>query len=851
MGTIRRASRLLLVLVVVILCVVPRSVEAQAAFQPRDPATVLSGVNASRDLPGVPLGQIQAIHDWNNDEHNDVISVALTQTTVATNVTVTTMPPLTPPRNGTTPGSGWIAMLMVWIWEGSQFRLPSVTAGTMFNLSSLVPSEEAAHLVVTSVMATDVDRDGYADLIVTAVCDIAGNSTIGQARARRVRQFIIYRNNTRALMEAVDATGPVPVADGRSIRELLPPPAPPGLEFADADVGRPPWWGLESASLATSTVASLCALPVLTLPMLNHSSGAIDVVAFLNSQGSGTNDSSTSVARPDCRYQLGAARAPAGQWSFGAPASDGRSPSFVNLYSLGVVAPVNPEWPSSVISGQADFDGDCVSELFTFVPGLLVISRLHGANLSSPSSTRSTDTVRIQLPTLANAPSAVDFNGDGAIDLSFLVCVDGAGRLVDASVSSSTTLDACRLDGPNAMLFLFNMADTSGSCDTSSSSGCCSVFPNWGFLPSVPVSLAPGTANRSVQLLSFASVIRSTWPDGKTPSIADVGDCLLNTSVPPNLGVSALLDANAVLRSAAAASSPPLMRTGDYNLDRFPDVLLPTSGGPVLLTTTMPVADMSTGLQFSCRRLVAFDPARLGTRDAQRHGLPFFFDLADTGVLDIIVADSRGDANQPFAVLINQIVPSVNYFFTAVALNGAILRTPPGAGAFLANQEPQGGQWGSSVLGGTLRFHWKDVSQSDRVAACTQQSSLKALSLQTPLCHFGLGTTFSYIDLLSLGVPVVGGPTALTQSLPANGDNSMERSFSSSLMPNSQVVVSCYPLLDPSQWHLTLLLPLQRLMLTVLVTLGVSLLFIGSLVLALWTREVREDRRENRQAAYY
>lgn len=118
-----------------------------------------------------------------------------------------------------------------------------------------------------------------------------------------------------------------------------------------------------------------------------------------------------------------------------------------------------------------------------------------------------------------------------------------------------------------------------------------------------------------------------------------------------------------------------------------------------------------------------------------------------------------------------------------------------------------------------------------------QLSQSAYFALQCPYTVFGLGQTPNFVDELSVGLQ--------------RSQGSPERKHTwQSIIPNSQMIIIPYPPDDPSSWIAKLLVTPSKLVLFT----GVGLLgvccFILLIILVLYLKEKREDKREKRQDAH-
>lgn len=104
-------------------------------------------------------------------------------------------------------------------------------------------------------------------------------------------------------------------------------------------------------------------------------------------------------------------------------------------------------------------------------------------------------------------------------------------------------------------------------------------------------------------------------------------------------------------------------------------------------------------------------------------------------------------------------------------------------------------------------------------------------SLQLPYTIFGLGRTPNFVDSLTVGL------------------SNHSRTWSQ-LIPNSQMTVVPWPTNDPSKWKAQLFVTPSKLILMSVIALGGTCIVIMLIILALYIKEKREDKKERLQEAH-
>lgn len=387
------------------------------------------------------------------------------------------------------------------------------------------------------------------------------------------------------------------------------------------------------------------------------------------------------------------------------------------------------------------------------------------------------------VPDYAGVPVALDVNSDGATDFVFPFCSS-----TDTSCRDSTS-------DYSALLFVHNVV----SGPVCGSDNCCVGFG--ASFSSVPAGADKGAGFDVLPISSFVDC----------PGLLS-----LSRSAPTNNGLITV---------------PQLVRTGDYNRDSFPDVLVATNVGPVLLTrgngAALPAA-------FQCSTMT---PSSASGNSL----IPFFFDIEEDGRLDLMIIDTEPTSSSTIGMYSfwNGLPMNEDYFLTAVILNGVNVAdatanspAPPGVG-FPA--------YGATQVGSVHRFQWQDIETNLRTQVYTQQGASQAHALQNPRVHFGLGRTFSYIQNYASGIHC--------NDASSGSSSSLHYTWSSYLIPNSQVVVIPYPLLDTSSWLIKLFLSSSKYQTLLIIALCTALAVIGVPIVILKYREMKEDNAEMKRHA--
>jgi hypothetical protein len=283
-------------------------------------------------------------------------------------------------------------------------------------------------------------------------------------------------------------------------------------------------------------------------------------------------------------------------------------------------------------------------------------------------------------------------------------------------------------------------------------------------------------------------------------------------------------------------SAPLLLRPGDYNRDRLVDLVVPSSYGPLLLTSraasgvrplVCTALDSATG-KAAVQKALTHKLSSLYTAtvlDAYRTATPFFATLALLGRLEVVLTHHRlftaatsSNAMNQIRVYQNSEVPSRSYFLSATALT--MLKS-----------------YGAGCIGATHHMTWQDIHMHSHWATDTQQGRTQGHALLPPHLLVGLDETFSYVHDYAVGLRIPSERSAVVQA----------KEWPSYLVPNSQVFAEVHPAQKPSKWILQLYLPTSTYRRLLVVALAFALLIIGLPVIWLRCGEMRHDYNEWRR----
>jgi len=266
-----------------------------------------------------------------------------------------------------------------------------------------------------------------------------------------------------------------------------------------------------------------------------------------------------------------------------------------------------------------------------------------------------------------------------------------------------------------------------------------------------------------------------------------------------------------------AKGVPLTLRAGDYNLDGFPDFLVPVRDTTTNVTRIDLWASYSANGKRSYQRVT--DGVSVLTNIASAYAAAFF-DFDENGNLDILVLS---DSPLQVQAVYNNFVNDA-FFLKAMGLNGVC----PAFGS----PKP----YGVNYVGGTFKFTVTDLSGGQHPAVGAQMSQSAYLSLQTPYVMFGLGRISNYIEEFFYGIPL-NQPTHFAY-------------WTGSTIPNSQVVaIPCKPE-DPLVWTLELYTTPSGVMFWVIISFIASVIVLGAIILVLYRKEKKEDERLKKNVAH-
>jgi integrin alpha FG-GAP repeat containing protein 1 len=493
----------------------------------------------------------------------------------------------------------------------------------------------------------------------------------------------------------------------------------------------------------------------------------------------------------------------------------------------------------------ADVDGDCLADMIVMAapaPGGPADS--YGSievwiNAGSSDLGGYTLKQRVPLPPGVGHMSVQDFDGDGALDLTFPVCLPAR----DCSVS-------------NQVYILYNKAKpccgTSKAAVHKSCKACpvlCTRSPEgeYGFEARVPTAAEAAMGSRAPSLLGPYQVVLPR-------------EALVYRPGGPE-------SAEAYELNLIANFTAPKLRCGDFGRDGYPDAV----------STFFVRAKQKTAAVFlrnvACPEPKEYDsypggPGALAgltgcSREAGQLGRRTFavtttgmadvFALADTTMVSFVDLDESGKldlfvASDPRVFGKSQGMPRMHFFYNnfdrdafflkVLGLNG-VCPAWCSVGPKFPSPKPLGG----NLAGAMFKYSIVDDQSRKRVGTGVQRSQSSYSSFLSPYHIFGLGHISNYVDQVEMGVPLAPPKGAPRGKAPHLGTWL-------SLVPNSQIAMSPYPRNSPELWVSWTFVTFKGLA-WVIIGVLISMIFSGAPIVFFHIRERKEDMIEKKEASQH
>ncbi|ALC44712.1 CG7739 [Drosophila busckii] len=270
-------------------------------------------------------------------------------------------------------------------------------------------------------------------------------------------------------------------------------------------------------------------------------------------------------------------------------------------------------------------------------------------------------------------------------------------------------------------------------------------------------------------------------------------------------------------------------RSGDFNLDGYPDLLVTLQplnvAKPTMQTFLLENVPCKTCTKKFTRtfevRWNALAPMGNNTVAGA------FYDFYQDGVLDVILIEKHLNGNYRPLAFRNTLDYDAN-FVKVIVLTGLINEQNPTPYTPLGRKKRT---YGSNLPGPIITYSTTTQDGEQQSGSSVQLPQSSYFALQLPYTCFGLGRTPNFVDQLVVG-------------LYSKCHNWTQ------LIPNSQIIVVPKPLDQPQHWKALLFVTPSKLILMSVVALGGTCLVIVLIILVLYIKEKREDRQERLQESH-
>ncbi|XP_072944390.1 T-cell immunomodulatory protein [Epargyreus clarus] len=262
------------------------------------------------------------------------------------------------------------------------------------------------------------------------------------------------------------------------------------------------------------------------------------------------------------------------------------------------------------------------------------------------------------------------------------------------------------------------------------------------------------------------------------------------------------------------------MRSGDYNMDGYPDVLMalsPVTSNETQVFLLHNVPCNLPGCKFRRTFEVQWEKFTFGKNVV----MATFYDFYMDGVLDVIYVQ-KNTTTQTYLMqgFRNELEYDTN-FIKVIVVTGLTNDRIPTINGTLYNRK---GTFGTNLPGPKIGYNTWSQEGNYRTGACAQLPQSAYFALQLPYSIFGLDRTPNFVDNLYVGL------------------SGSSKSWSQ-IIPNSQIVIIPSPPNDPSQWRAQLFVTPSKVILKSIVVILAIIIIITGCVLYLHWKE-RNDRQD-------
>ncbi|XP_032513850.2 T-cell immunomodulatory protein [Danaus plexippus] len=263
------------------------------------------------------------------------------------------------------------------------------------------------------------------------------------------------------------------------------------------------------------------------------------------------------------------------------------------------------------------------------------------------------------------------------------------------------------------------------------------------------------------------------------------------------------------------------MRSGDYNMDGYPDILMtlsPVNGKDTKAFLLHNVVCNKEGCKF--HRTFEVQWERFSTF-GNNVVMATFYDFYIDGVLDVIYVQRNITTGKHFLRAFRNELEYDTNFIKVIVVTGLSNKKIPTINGTLITRKVT---FGTNLPGPKIGYNTWSQEGNYRTGVCAQLPQSAYYALQLPYSIFGLDRTPNFVDTLTVGL--LGFSKSWTQ-----------------IIPNSQIVLIPAPPSDPSQWRAQLFVtPSKVILKSVFVLTAIIIVIIGCVLYLHWKE--RNDRQD-------
>nr|XP_023030132.1 T-cell immunomodulatory protein isoform X1 [Leptinotarsa decemlineata]XP_023030133.1 T-cell immunomodulatory protein isoform X2 [Leptinotarsa decemlineata]XP_023030134.1 T-cell immunomodulatory protein isoform X3 [Leptinotarsa decemlineata] len=276
------------------------------------------------------------------------------------------------------------------------------------------------------------------------------------------------------------------------------------------------------------------------------------------------------------------------------------------------------------------------------------------------------------------------------------------------------------------------------------------------------------------------------------------------------------------LRPGSRYTDVITLRSGDFNMDGFPDILATLS--PAQTDNSLPQSFLLENVpcQNACGKLKRTYAIKWSSLNPFKNGtvMAAFFDFYQDGILDCIIVSYDG-RNYKTAAFKNSLDYDAN-FVKVMVLTGL---TNKNNAMIMGRVGKKRRTYGTNLPGPSISYKTTTQESIVRHGLAAQLPQSAHFSLNLPYSIFGLGRTPNFVDKLTVGL-------------------SKHSRYWTQIIPNSQMVVIPWPTNDPSRWKAQLFVTPSKLILMSVAALTTLCGLITVIIGVLHWKERQEDKKE-------